>query len=94
MKFVGTAVGNVVSHEIGHFIGSFHVDQFNDTLNLMDQGGNFAAALRRRRRRHRRHRRRPGRRLRRGRLQPGEGFTGIEDTLNNSAWGFITGQGG
>ena len=22
-------------------MGSFHVDQFNDVLNLMDQGGNF-----------------------------------------------------
>ena len=42
VKFVGTALGNVVSHEIGHYIGSFHVDQFNDMLNLMDQGGNFA----------------------------------------------------
>jgi hypothetical protein len=41
VKFVGTAVGNVVSHESGHFLGSFHVDQFNDVLNLMDQGGNF-----------------------------------------------------
>jgi hypothetical protein len=41
VRFVGTAVGNVVSHEAGHFIGSFHVDQFNPILNLMDQGGNF-----------------------------------------------------
>ena len=29
VRFVGTALGNVVSHEIGHYIGSFHVDQFN-----------------------------------------------------------------
>jgi hypothetical protein len=41
VRFVGTAVGNVVSHEAGHFLGSFHVDQFNEVLNLMDQGGNF-----------------------------------------------------
>ena len=41
MRFVGTAIGNVASHEAGHFLGSFHVDQFNDVLNLMDQGGNF-----------------------------------------------------
>lgn len=40
--FVGTAVGNVTSHEAGHFFGNWHVDQFNDTANLMDQGGNFA----------------------------------------------------
>jgi hypothetical protein len=41
VKFVGTALGNIVSHEAGHFVGSWHVDQFNDVLNLMDQGGNF-----------------------------------------------------
>lgn len=41
IKFIGTAVGNVTSHEAGHFFGDWHVDQFNDTLNLMDQGGNF-----------------------------------------------------
>jgi hypothetical protein len=41
LKFVGTALGNIVSHEAGHFTGSFHVDQFNNVLNLMDQGGNF-----------------------------------------------------
>src|SRR4029450_879956 len=41
VKFVGTALGNIVSPEAGHFVGSWHVDQFNDVLNLMDQGGNF-----------------------------------------------------
>ena len=41
VRFVGTAIGNVVSHEAGHYLGSFHVDQFNSILNLMDQGGNF-----------------------------------------------------
>jgi hypothetical protein len=40
--FVGSAVGNVVAHEAGHFFGNWHVDQFNDRANLMDQGGNFA----------------------------------------------------
>jgi hypothetical protein len=40
--FISQAVGNVTSHEAGHFFGNWHVDQFNDTLNLMDQGGNFA----------------------------------------------------
>ncbi|GGK82177.1 DVUA0089 family protein [Ornithinimicrobium pekingense] len=39
--FVGQAIGNVTSHEAGHFFGDWHVDQFNDVLNLMDQGGNF-----------------------------------------------------
>jgi Bacterial pre-peptidase C-terminal domain len=41
IKFIGQAVGNVTSHEAGHFTGNWHVDQFNDILNLMDQGGNF-----------------------------------------------------
>ena len=41
IEFVGTAVGNVTAHEAGHFFGNWHVDQFNDVLNLMDQGGNF-----------------------------------------------------
>ena len=41
VAFVGQAVGNVASHEAGHFFGNWHVDQFNDAANLMDQGGNF-----------------------------------------------------
>jgi hypothetical protein len=41
VRFVGAALGNIVSHEAGHYLGSYHVDQFNDVLNLMDQGGNF-----------------------------------------------------
>jgi hypothetical protein len=41
VKFVGTALGNVASHEAGHYLGNWHVDQFDDVLNLMDQGGNF-----------------------------------------------------
>ena len=41
ITFVGQAVGNVVSHEIGHYLGSFHVDASNSQANLMDQGGNF-----------------------------------------------------
>lgn len=39
--FVGRAVGNVVSHEIGHFIGNWHVEPFNEAANLMDPGGDF-----------------------------------------------------
>ncbi len=41
VKFIGTAIGNVASHEAGHYLGNWHVDQFNDVLNIMDQGGNF-----------------------------------------------------
>jgi hypothetical protein len=42
VRFVGTAVGNVVAHEAGHMLGSFHVNPFNGTPNIMDAGGNFA----------------------------------------------------
>ncbi|MGZ5400287.1 MAG: hypothetical protein ACXWDM_09755, partial [Nocardioides sp.] len=41
VRFIGTAIGNVASHEAGHYLGDWHVDQFNDVLNIMDQGGNF-----------------------------------------------------
>jgi hypothetical protein len=41
VRFIGTAVGNIASHEAGHYLGNWHVDQFNPVLNLMDQGGNF-----------------------------------------------------
>ncbi|GAA4449950.1 pre-peptidase C-terminal domain-containing protein [Phytohabitans houttuyneae] len=41
VAFVGRALGNVIAHEAGHFFGDWHVDQFNDVPNLMDQGGNF-----------------------------------------------------
>ena len=87
LTFIGTAVGNVTSHEIGHFIGSFHVDQFNPVLNLMDQGGNFPLLYG------------VGRDGIGGTgddpdvdfgvdtYNPNEMFTGLEDTLNVSAWG-------
>jgi len=42
IKFIGTAVGNIVAHEAGHFFGNAHTDQFNASANLMDQGGNPA----------------------------------------------------
>ena len=87
VRFVGTAIGNVVSHEAGHYVGSFHVDQFNAVLNLMDQGGNFPLLY--------------GvgpdgvggtsddRDVDFGEdtYNPGEGFTGIEDTAANTKWG-------
>ncbi|MGI5212573.1 PPC domain-containing protein [Plantactinospora sp. CA-290183] len=41
IAFVGRALGNVTSHEAGHFFGDWHVDQFNEQANIMDQGGNF-----------------------------------------------------
>jgi hypothetical protein len=92
VQFVGTAIGNVVAHEIGHYIGNFHVDQFNTTLNLMDQGGNFPLLYG----------------VGQDRVggtaddadvdfgedtyNPFEGFIGIEDTRNNGIWAFVRGQ--
>jgi len=87
VRFVGTAVGNVVSHEAGHYLGSFHVDQFNDTLNLMDQGGNFpllygvgpdgvgGTADD------------PDVDFGLDVYNPNEGFTGLENTKANTRWG-------
>jgi hypothetical protein len=85
--FVGQAVGNVVSHEAGHFLGSFHVDQFDTVLNLMDQGGNFPLLY--------------GVGpdgvggtaddwdvdFGEDAYNPGEGYTGVEDTAANTKWG-------
>ncbi|PCJ65769.1 MAG: hypothetical protein COA73_01930 [Candidatus Hydrogenedentota bacterium] len=42
---IGTAVGNIVAHEAGHVLGSFHTDQFNPFSNIMDQGGNMPGLI-------------------------------------------------
>lgn len=39
IKFVGTAIGNIVAHEAGHYLGSWHTDSTNDVTNVMDEGG-------------------------------------------------------
>ncbi|MEV4756422.1 PPC domain-containing protein [Micromonospora sp. NPDC049559] len=87
IAFIGQAVGNVTSHEAGHFFGDWHVDQFNDTANLMDQGGNPAlmfgvgpdgvggTADD------------PDVDFGEDVFNPNEGFTGIEDTLSRPAFG-------
>lgn len=95
LELVARVVGSIASHEAGHFLSSFHTDQFNDTVNLMDQGGNleelmglddngvYVAGT--------------------GNL-PGfevdtyvvnEGFVGLEDTLNALAFGLsVSGSSG
>jgi hypothetical protein len=93
VAFVGQALGNVVSHEIGHYIGSFHTDNVDDITNLMDAGGTSFDDLYG-----------VGPDGVGGTADdpdvdygedgyiPEEGFTGLEDTLNNSAWGPSLGQ--
>lgn len=87
VAFIGQVLGNLVSHEAGHFLGNWHVDQFDGRPNLMDQGGNPRAFFG------------PGpdrvggtaddRDVRFGvnRLNPFEGFTGFEDTRSRTALG-------
>lgn len=41
ISLIGRMVGTIASHEAGHFLGNFHTDQFNNQVNVMDQGGNL-----------------------------------------------------
>jgi hypothetical protein len=91
IAFLGHAVGNVTSHEAGHMSGSWHTNLTNDVAGIMDPGGNPAAMYA------------VGPDGRGGtaddpdldlvedEISPAEGFTGIEDTLNRSAWAFVRG---
>jgi hypothetical protein len=90
--FVGRTLGDLVAHEAGHMIGSFHTNELNTRVNLMDAGGENQdlfygvgpdgiggtpddTAVN----------------FGEDRFTPFEGFTGTEDTLNNSAWAFVPG---
>ena len=39
IDLIGVAIGNIVSHEAAHFLGSFHTDNNNGVHVLTDQGG-------------------------------------------------------
>ena len=39
VAFIGRAIGNVVSHEASHFLGNWHTDPANSTVDLTDAGG-------------------------------------------------------
>jgi hypothetical protein len=93
IAFLGRAIGNVVSHEAGHYLGNWHVDQFDGSANIMDQGGNFpvlygvgpdnvgGTADD------------PDVDFGDNPFNPGEGFTGIEETLVRTAFGLSKGRG-
>lgn len=89
VAFVSQAVGNVVAHEVGHLIGNYHTNNTNETANLMDAGGTgfedlFGVG--------------PDgvggtaddtdTDFGTDEYIPAEGFTGLENTLNVSAWAF------
>jgi len=92
VAFIGQVLGNLVAHEAGHFLGNWHVDQFDGDPNLMDQGGNARALFG------------PGRDNIGGtaddrdvdfgvdRLNPFEGFLGFEDTAARTGLGLLVGQ--
>ena len=93
IEVIGAGVGNITSHEAGHFLGNWHTDQFNDNPNIQDQGGNLANTV--------------GVGpdgifgtaddvdvdFGRDMFVPNEGFTGTEDTLNSIAIGDPTPRG-
>ncbi len=37
-NLVATVLGNIISHEVGHYIGNFHTDGFNTFQGIMDEG--------------------------------------------------------
>ncbi len=41
IDLIGQGVGNITAHEAGHYLGSFHTEQFITPANIMDQGGNL-----------------------------------------------------
>lgn len=45
IDIIGVGVGNIINHEAGHYFGNWHTDQFNETANLMDQGGNLPLSI-------------------------------------------------
>ena len=42
---VGHGIGVIVAHEIGHYIGNWHTETFNESFQIMDAGGDLAGTL-------------------------------------------------
>ena len=92
IKFIGRALGNVISHEGGHLYGNFHTDPLNATPNIMDAGGAFPGLFG------------VGPDNVGGTADdvdydfgeddytPDEGLVGTEDTLNTTAWALVKGK--
>src|SRR5262249_22464270 len=88
IDLIGVTVGNIVSHEAGHFFGNWHTDPFLSPFNIMAQyGGLFDLG--------------PDGTFGtaddgdidfgRGMYSRLEDFVGVEDTLNTIAFGLSTG---
>jgi hypothetical protein len=87
VAFVGQALGNLVSREIGHLVGNFDTDPNNATANLMDADGNYRQLFG------------VGADgvggtaddvdvdLGKDAYLPSQSFSGVQDTLNVAAWG-------
>ncbi|QDT96317.1 GEVED domain-containing protein [Gimesia aquarii] len=45
IDLVGEAVGNIVSHEAGHFFGLWHTSRFNADSQIMDVGGDIGNSI-------------------------------------------------
>jgi hypothetical protein len=41
LSLVATAVGNIVAHEAGHYLGDYHTTNENAQANIMDEGGDL-----------------------------------------------------
>ena len=91
IDLIGQGVGNITAHEAGHYLGSFHTEQFVTAPNIMDQGGNLANTVGVG----------PDENLGTGddvdvdfiidRFVPSEGFLGEEDTRSLTAFGLSGG---
>jgi hypothetical protein len=91
VAFIGQALGNIIAHETGHLLGSFHTNNHDRPVDLMDSGGGnprrfFGVG--------------PDRiggtaddtdvNFGEDHFAPDEGFHGMQNSLNNSAWAFVT----
>lgn len=86
VEVIAAGVGNILSHEAGHYLGNFHTEQFVTPAGIMDQGGNLPGIVG------------VGPDGIFGTADdedvdfitdvyvPGEGFVGIEDTLDTTAF--------